>query len=342
MPIENPSIREYLLKKREERAALENEVKEDASGPNISAALAAIGAGFQGKDSLSAGQSVLERQEKARKAKLADFDTGTDRFIKDQEASFAADKMDREKQMLAAEDDINSEESKMATGLAERMGYKGGPVTATKFKTFSPALQKMYEIEQKKLDRAEAREERRFQHGIKLDEKMTQLQTPFGLANTADDAKQLKSAFEMKKGFDNKLQQVIALREKHNGGALLNRDDVGRAQQLSKDLLLEYKELAKLGVLSQADEAILNAIIPADPLQYNSPLAAIQGQDPTLHKLKSFQTDSDADFKTRVATRTRDGVKTAANEPPPKKTPQQLAQEELARRKARKTQTAGM
>lgn len=157
-------------------------------------------------------------------------------------------------------------------------------------------------------DRAEARAERRFQAGIVRDEKTQALQTPYGIANTVDDAKQLKDAHLAKQAFDNKLDQMIALREKNNGGALFNREDVARGKQLSKDLLLEYKNMAKLGVLSKSDEDIINAIIPEDPLEYNSPLAAIQGQDPTLSRLKSFKSDSDKNFKDGISTRTRAGL----------------------------------
>lgn len=128
-----------------------------------------------------------------------------------------------------------------------------------------------------------------------------------GFANSVEDAKSLKSGMESKSNFDNKLNEMIDLRRQHKGGATLDRNAVNRGQQLSKDLLLEYKNMAKLGVLSQADEDIINAIIPPDPLAYSSPLAAIQGQDPILHKLESFKKDSDKDFANRVKLRTRSG-----------------------------------
>jgi hypothetical protein len=169
-------------------------------------------------------------------------------------------------------------------------------------------------LESQAADRKEARDERRFQAGVKLDEKKQGLQTPFGLANTEDDAKKLKDAFEMKKSFDRNLDAMIELRKKHGGGALFNRDDVGLGKTLSRDLLLQYKELAKLGVMSQADEKILNDIIPSDPLQYNSPLAAAQGQDPTLTKMQSFKDRSNQDFETRIGTRTRAGIGTVAQD----------------------------
>ena len=172
------------------------------------------------------------------------------------------------------------------------------------------------EMASRSLDRRDARDERRFQSGIKDDEKMQALETPYGRANTLDDAKNLKTAFETKESFDGKLSDMISLREKHSGGAILNRQDVARGKQLSKDVLLAYKDMAKLGVLSKSDEHILNQIIPEDPLEYNSPLAAIQGQDPTLHRLKSFRADSNKDFETKVGTRTRAGIGNVASGAP--------------------------
>ena len=100
---------------------------------------------------------------------------------------------------------------------------------------------------------------------------------------------------------------MIDLRKKHKGGALLNRTDIGRAKSLSKDLLLEYKEIAKLGVLSQSDEKILNAIIPDDPLEFNSPLATIQGQDPILNRMEKFKGDVEFDYNARLKNRLRPG-----------------------------------
>lgn len=158
-PQMNPTVRDYLLKRKAERDALQTEVKDDADSPNISAALAAIGAGFQKKDSLAAGMSVLDAQEKSRKSKLTDFDTATDRGLSEN--------------TLMDEEDPSSEQSKMADRLARKMGYKGGPVSAAQFKKFSPAMEKMLDLEARTADRAEARAERRYNHGIASDERMT-------------------------------------------------------------------------------------------------------------------------------------------------------------------------
>lgn len=148
--------------------------------------------------------------------------------------------------------------------------------------------------------------QRAAEHSEKTAERMEQLRVgDLGYAQTADDAKQLKTAVESKDNFDGKLDELISLREKHGGGAIMNREDVGRANQLSKDLLLEYKNMAKLGVLSVSDEKILNKIIPSDPLEYNSPLAAIQGQDPILQNMKKFKADAARDYQTKLNNRLR-------------------------------------
>lgn len=310
MAIENPSVREYLLKRKQERDALENQVKEDSSGINFGAALAALGAGFQGKDAVGAGQSVLDAQDKRNAQKIADFDKGTDSYLKDTEAMNAADALDREKAIRLAEDDVNSDQSKIATQLAQKMGFKGGPISASKFKEFSPSLQKMYEIEQRKLDRADSRQIQNDLRQQRLDEKKQGLETPFGMANTEQDAKVLKDAWESKSKLDDQIKELIGLREKF-GGEYWNSDATARAKQLSNDILLNYKNLAKLGVLSQSDENIINEIVPKDPLQF-SPMAALRGNDPILTKLKGFQSDTAKDFENRVATRTRAGIQSAA------------------------------
>ncbi len=172
-------------------------------------------------------------------------------------------------------------------------------------------------LDAQSLNRKEAREQRTFLAGERAadrkaiqdhkdEEKNQALQTPYGLANSVDDAKRLKEAHESKSSFDNKIDQMIALRQKHDGGAVLDREDVATGKRLSKELLLEYKNLARLGVLSVSDENILNQIIPSDPLEYK--MAGIVGQDPILSNLKGFKKDSQKDFDTKVGTRTREGL----------------------------------
>lgn len=309
----NPAVRDYIAKKfnlgeytDENRKKLAEESKVGI-GDKLAAMAAAVGAGFQGRDSGAAGTAVLRRADENRAQKLNEFERGRANEIQKYQLDKEVTNDAQVAEKMAREKDPTSEESKMAQQLATRMGFQGdsSKITAEQFRGYSPVLSKMYEIEQKKLDRAEARDERRFQSGIKMNEKMQGLKTPYGIANTEDDAKKLKEAHESKQNFDSKIQEMIDLRKEY-GGEAFNREAVSRGKQLSKDLLLEYKNMAKLGVLSKSDEDIINAIIPADPLEFS--ISKVAGQDPILSNLEKFKSDSDKDFATRVQTRTRQGI----------------------------------
>jgi len=135
------------------------------------------------------------------------------------------------------------------------------------------------------------------------DSKSRALITPFGEAITPSDAKEIKDGWDEKQIFDSSLNQMIALRRKHKGGNVTNRVDVQRGKQLSKDTLLAYKNMVKLGVLSASDTDIINAIIPPDILEFIDPLSAVRGEDPLLNKLESFKKDSDLNFKNKLKNR---------------------------------------
>jgi hypothetical protein len=313
----NPQVRDYLLKKKEEEAALAAQNEGGFVSNKLAPALAAAGAGFMGRDPLAAAQSIQNSNAAQKKSIMDNFQKSKADELGAMDMSRQADKYDREMGIQKEDDDPNSETSKMYQSLASK--YPGGQAlvgkSATEIKKVLPTVEKIAELESRKQENAIKRNEaanvKNMARDLKNEEKMMTLSTPFGVARTADDAKKLKDGFEEKKVFDAKLQEMIALREKHGGGATMNREDVARGKQLSKDLLLTYKNMAKLGVLSQADENIINAIIPSDPLAYNSPLAAVQGQDPILNNLKKFKGDSDNDFQTRIKTRVREGSEIA-------------------------------
>lgn len=313
----NPQVRDYLLKKKEEEAALAAQNEGGFMSNKLAPALAAASAGFMGRDPLSAAQNVQNSNVAQKKAVMDNFQKSKAEELGAIDMSRQADKYDREMKMQKEDDDANSETSKMYQTLASK--YPGGQAligkSATEIKKLLPSIEKLADLESKKqenyIKRNEAATNKQNAINLKNEEKMMALSTPFGTARTVDDAKKLKDGFEEKKLFDSKIQEMIDLREKHGGGATLNREDVARGKQLSKDLLLSYKNMAKLGVLSQSDENIINAIIPSDPLAYNSPLAAIQNQDPILNNLKKFKGDSDNDFKTRIKTRVREGSEIA-------------------------------
>lgn len=116
------------------------------------------------------------------------------------------------------------------------------------------------------------------------------------------DATDLKNAQVMKSKLDRQVQEMIDLRKTH-GTEFFNRAAVARGQQLSKDILLTYKNLQKLGVLSKSDEDIVNAIIPSDPLQMTASTFGM-GQDPIMNNLQSFKNDMQKDYEANIAART--------------------------------------
>ena len=284
-------------------------------------ALAGIG---RGKEAVELQGQKQTQDAAAQKLKTERFSQQVDFFgraisgIKDQDSYNTAI---NEAKGLGL--DVSAIEPMWGPKAQQQLNFYAGQAFSAKDR--QDQANKERELESRSLDRSESRNERRFQAGIKMDEKEQGLKTPFGLANTVDDAKQLKDGFESKKNFDSKLDEMIGLREKY-GVEYLNREAVARGKQLSKDLLLEYKNMAKLGVLSAADEDIINAIIPPDPLgQDGAP-----GQDPIMSNLKKFRADKDKDFQTRIQTRTRGGVEGAASgqagQPPTSQKPKSVIQ----------------
>jgi len=183
-----PDVKKYIMEKYglgdkysdEARQKLVDESTAKASGPDWLAGIAALGAGIQGKDAGAAGKAILDKQAADRNKPLAEFDKGRAQKIQDFELGRNATKAEREdrddaqkQDLIKRESDPMSEESMVSKRLYEKMSGKPAPetMTAQQFKNFSPAMTKMYEIEQKKLDRQESRDERRFQAGIKMEEK---------------------------------------------------------------------------------------------------------------------------------------------------------------------------
>lgn len=233
-----------------------------------------------------------------------------------QKAAALADMSTKQKMDLM---DPNSEKSKafrsqveaMMPNIAKSYGKNWGQVSAADGDSILN-LGKFKEAQETRKQQMQMHQDyKRDQVDAKNLERQKERMTTFGEARTLDDAKKLKDASEMKTKFDRQLDELIALRESHGGGALLDRDDVGRAKQLSKDLLLTYKDMSKLGVLSQSDNEILNAIIPPDPLAYDF----VPGQDPILHKMKKFKGDTQADFDTRLNNRLLNPVPSQPKQP---------------------------
>ena len=268
-----PDYKALALQSVKEKYGLSQPPMEDPeaeagmSGPNWQAGIGALAAGLQGRDSVAAGQSIIRNQQSAQ-----DQENQARRALVE---SYMKEKMAKEKSVADLDKEKREQDFKMAMLGAQKQDRQA--------------------VAQ---DRAEIK-------NAALEEKQQALKTPYGLANTADDAKQLKEAHESKQSFDSKIQEMIDLR-KEFGGEVANREAVARGKQLSKDLLLQYKNMAKLGVLSKSDEDIVNAIIPEDPLAFSA--SSLVGQDPILYQLQKFKEDSGKDFATRVGTRTRSGL----------------------------------
>jgi hypothetical protein len=131
------------------------------------------------------------------------------------------------------------------------------------------------------------------------DNMLAEKQVPgFGQALTKDDAKATKDAIESYRSYKQLVGEMKTLREKY-GAESWNRDAVSRGQQLSKAALLKLKNLAKLGVLSQSDEKIINEIIPADPLG----LSYTMFTDAIMAKLDGALGDADKEFKNYMSSR---------------------------------------
>lgn len=206
-----PDVKDYIMKKYnlgqyndEGRAAAQADTNLDW-GDKASAALMALGAGLQGRDSGAAAASRLnqlqgqrnkglENFEKGRNAKIQEF--GLDRDMTKFERE---DRDDAEKQgKLLREKDPTSQESKMAQELAVAMGFKGdaSKITAQQFQEFSPAMQKKYEIAQRSLDREEQRKMRESDLAFRRDDQKLRREE---MDARRDEAKTVKASERMEK-----------------------------------------------------------------------------------------------------------------------------------------------
>ena len=176
-------------------------------------------------------------------------------------------------------------------------------------------------------------EERAEKKAEKLDQKKRDLYVPgIGYALTKTDAKELKDAKDSKESLDKKIGEMISLREKY-GAERWNQEAVRRGMQLSKDVLLQYKNLAKLGVLSKSDEDIVNAIIPENPLAWEA--ASFKGQDTILPRLKKFQQGLGEDFNNTINNRI--GEREA-----PKPKPGQITEKDVDNMSLEQLKSAGL
>lgn len=118
-----------------------------------------------------------------------------------------------------------------------------------------------------------------------------ELWTPMGQAKTKNDAKILKDAYTGYEGTKTNLDDLIATR-KEKGAEVMDRKSVNQAKTIAADLTVQYKDLAKLGVLSKDDYRLLERLIPTDPLQFDvmahTPAALQQARDLIDTRMNAF------------------------------------------------------
>jgi hypothetical protein len=146
-----PSVAEYLAQKYNlgKRQELVDDADKFSVGDAIGAALAGASAGFQGKNAIEASNTAMDRANHAKANKIAQFDAGKKGAIEDVALQRESEKYNRDEDLLKREQDPTSQESKIAQEAAVKMGYKGdaSKLTAQQFKTFSPAMEKIYKVE---------------------------------------------------------------------------------------------------------------------------------------------------------------------------------------------------
>ena len=309
----NDLIKEYLLKKKNDEGY--NQAKDDYNELNSDMGMAQFAAGVGNSLARRDPNAVNEQFNEIRKN---NYDSTIGQYQKDKANAIS----EIETQSKLADMDSTSAKSIAVQNMVKKLypgvisdedlkniSAKDSDVIFKPLELKSRIDAEKENAKQRLADRNLTREmmlnDKNYSRSMKQQEEADKLKTPYGPANTYDDAKQLKEAAESKANFDRKINEMIQLRQ-DKGAEVFDREAVARGKQLSKDLLLEYKNMAKLGVLSQSDENIINAIIPSDPLEWKA--ASIVGQDPILHQLKKFKEDSDADFNKKISTRTKAGL----------------------------------
>lgn len=89
-----------------------------------------------------------------------------------------------------------------------------------------------------------------------------------GLALTEQDAKDVKTTKDSVDKMGSAVNKLIEIRKSIGSGTLFDRKTVAEAKQLATDVLLQYKNIAQLGVMSKSDQELLDRIIPEDPTRF--------------------------------------------------------------------------
>lgn len=162
-------------------------------------------------------------------------------------------------------------------------------LTANQIAEKIPAVEKIAAMRQQDdLTRLKLEENRLLKTQLakdKSDKAGEDLWTPLGTAKTKNDAKLIKDAHSSYLDSKMGVQELIDLR-KSKGAEFMDREAVAKGKMAAANLLLQYKTLVKLGVLSKDDYRLLDRIVPQDPLQ-------VDVMEDTPAKLAQFDKEVD-------------------------------------------------
>lgn len=118
------------------------------------AGLAGFGAGIRGGDVNQGFNTAMGASQAKTKAALDAFDKNRQQMQQDYDFERGQKEDERKDKDFEQENDVNSEISNSYDAILRKMGYKGPKVSAAKAKQMSPVLEKMYQLDENKKDKA--------------------------------------------------------------------------------------------------------------------------------------------------------------------------------------------
>jgi len=244
--IENPAVQEYMAKYSD--ANRENIVDEDR-GPNLLAAVAALGSGLQGGNAAETGMNFRRNQKAMHDKKLSDFDSG---------------------KSLAEENDPMSAQSKLAQQAAIELGVKPEIVngmTADQFKKQGPMFEKIYQVKQARLSRQDAASERDFARQSSAHEKSLVRDEKKNEKQLASDEKKKATTNEIEQRRTNIKDNLALLQSQidENGTweafGSHNQDMERRLDQIATDMskLMDPNSVARPGEVELVKQGLIKA-----------------------------------------------------------------------------------
>lgn len=259
-----PELKDYLKSKygldkysNESRESLLKQNQEDSKGLNWNAALASLGAGLSGRDALGAGMDVIRQQDKQRQSKVDEFDKSRSQAMERFEYDQKLDKASKDEALFKRENDLTSKETALAQELARKMlpNKDFTTMTAAQINKALPSLTKIYELEQKKLDRAETRamlQQTRATNNEKLKDQALEkdVQKLSEKSTNAQSALQALNEVNNKLGFNIDDLEVKDGAIKHNGKNIdlpgVSLPLIGRTKFFSSDARELHGAIAKV------------------------------------------------------------------------------------------------